>query len=68
MTFAAGQTTATLKVPIINNTNIVGSRTVNLALSAGGPNPIPAIGSPATAVLTILEDDATIQFANATYA
>ena len=67
VTFAAGQTMATVKVPIINNTNIVGSRTVNLVLGAGGPNPIPAIGSPATAVLTILEDDSTIQFANATY-
>jgi glucose/arabinose dehydrogenase len=67
VTFTAGQTTATVKVPIVNNTDIVGNRTVNLALSVGGPNPIPTIGTPATAVLTVLEDDATIQFANATY-
>jgi hypothetical protein len=66
VTFAAGQTTATVAVPIVNNLDIVGSRVVGLALSVGGPNPIPVVGTPATAMLTILEDDATIQFASDT--
>ena len=64
VTFAAGQTAVTVQVPIVNNTNIVGSRTVNLALTSPGVG--LSLGSPRTAVLTILEDDATIQFASAT--
>ena len=64
VTFAAGQTTTTVQVPIVNNTNIVGSRTVDLALTS--PSVGLSLGSPRTAVLTILEDDATIQFASAT--
>ena len=64
VTFAAGQTTTTVQVPIGNHTNIVGSRTVILALTSPGVG--LSLGSPRTAVLTILEDDATIQFASAT--
>ncbi len=66
VTFNAGQASATVLVPIINNSNIVGSRTVNMALTS--PSVGLSLGSPRTAVLTILEDDATIQFASATAA
>ena len=64
VTFAAGQVSTTVHVPIINNTNIVGSRTVNMAITS--PSVGLSLGSPRTAVLTILEDDATLQFASAT--
>ena len=64
VTFAPGQTATTVQVPIIDNPNIVGSRTVNLALTS--PSVGLSLGSPRTAMLTILEDDSTIQFANAT--
>ena len=66
VTFAAGQTGVTVQVPIVNNTSVDGDRTVNLALAPGGPNPIP-VGSPATAVLTILDDDSTLQFSRPSY-
>ena len=64
VTFNAGQASTTVHVPIINNTNIVGSRTVNMAITS--PSVGLSLGSPRTAMLTILEDDATIQFASAT--
>jgi hypothetical protein len=50
-------------LPIINNTTS-GSRTVNMAITS--PSVGLSLGSPRTAMLTILEDDATIQFASAT--
>jgi subtilisin family serine protease len=64
VTFNAGQASTTVHVPIINNTNIVGSRTVSMAITS--PSVGLSLGSPRTAMLTILEDDATIQFASAT--
>jgi subtilisin family serine protease len=64
VTFAAGQMAIAVQVPIVNNPNIEGSRTVNLALTS--PSVGLSLGSPRTAVLTILEDDATIQFAGPT--
>ena len=62
--FAAGQVSTTVQVPIINNANVVGSRTVNMAITS--PSVGLSLGSPRTALLTILEDDSTLQFASAT--
>jgi hypothetical protein len=54
LTFAAGATTASFTVPIINNTRVETNKTVNVALS--GPSGA-VLGPRATAVLTIDEDD-----------
>src|SRR6185295_5253981 len=53
VTFNAGQATTSVQVPIINNANIVGNRTVTLAITS--PSIGLSLGSPRTAVLTILE-------------
>jgi hypothetical protein len=55
LTFGPGVTSQTFNAPIINDTANEGNETVNLALSGagGGAN----IGSPFTAVLTIVDDD-----------
>lgn len=56
VTFAAGESSKTFPVLIINNAFVDGSRTVNITLSnAAGAN----LGSPSTTVLTINNDDAT---------
>jgi bacillolysin len=67
LTFGAGQTTMTTTVPIIDNTVVDGSRTVNLALL--NPSPGTQLGTPNTAVLTITDNDAggVVQFGAATY-
>ena len=65
VTFTGTQPSVTVPITIINNAGIVGSRTVDLVLSS--PTGGLSLGVPRTAVLTILEDDATIQFANASY-
>jgi Calx-beta domain-containing protein len=54
VTFAANQASKTVSVPVLNNTLVQGNRTVLLGLSA----PTGAeLGTRATAVLTIPEDD-----------
>jgi hypothetical protein len=60
VTFAAGQTSVVVQVPIVNNTTTVGTRTVALSLAnaTGGLN----LGVPRDAVLNILEDDSIVQF------
>jgi hypothetical protein len=65
VTFTGTQSSVTVPIAIIDNASIVGSRTVNLSLSnpTGGLN----LGVPRTAALTILEDDATVQFASNSY-
>ncbi len=65
VTFTGTQASATVPVTIINNTGIVGGRTVALRLSSPGGG--LSLGVPRAAPLTILEDDATVQFASATY-
>jgi subtilisin family serine protease len=62
VTFAPGQSSVMVPVPIINNTTSLGTRTVALSLTAapGGPN----LGVPRDAVLNILEDDSIVQFSS----
>jgi subtilase family protein/Calx-beta domain-containing protein/CARDB protein len=65
VTFTGTQASVTVPITIIDNTNIVGSRTVNLALT--NPTGGLSLGVPRAAVLTILEDDATVRFSSGTY-
>jgi hypothetical protein len=62
--FGTGQASVMVPVAIVDNANVVGNRTVNLTLS--NPTAGLNLGVPRTAVLTILEDDATFQFSSAT--
>ncbi|PKN92841.1 MAG: hypothetical protein CVU44_12480 [Chloroflexi bacterium HGW-Chloroflexi-6] len=53
--FAAGDTSKTFTVTVADNANYDGDKTINLALS----NPVAVtLGTPNTAVLTIVDDDA----------
>ena len=65
VTFTGTEPSVTVPIAITDNAAIVGSRTVSLVLSS--PTGGLSLGVPRTAVLTILEDDATVQFANASY-
>ena len=65
VTFTGTQASVIVPVTILDNTTIAGSRTVNLTLSSPGGG--LSLGVPRTAVLTILEDDATVQLAGASY-
>jgi len=51
LTFAAGETSRTIDVPILNNTTADGSRTFTLALTGD------FLGTPTTATVTITNDD-----------
>ena len=66
VTFVGTEATVTVPIAISNNDDVDGSRTVNLVLSS--PSPGLGLGVPRTAVLTILDDDVTIQFSSGTAA
>ncbi len=56
LTFAAGETTKTINIPITGDLFVENNETLQLSLSTPGAGAF--IGSPATAVLTILDNDA----------
>jgi len=55
LSFAVGQLSKTFTVPIKQDTTVEGNETVNLALTS--PSASATLGTPATAVLTIVDDD-----------
>jgi subtilisin family serine protease len=65
LSFAAGQTTASFTVPIIDDDVFEGGETVDLTLTS--PNGVP-LGAPSTSTLTIRDDDsaAVVSFAQPT--
>jgi len=67
LTFGAGETTKTFTIGITNDTIVNGNRTVTLSLSAPGGG--ARLGTPATAMLTITDDDVagSVAFASPTY-
>ena len=68
LTFAAGARSVSCVVPILNDTLVDGARTVNLALAVA-PGGSALLGAPATAVLTLNDNDqgGAIRFGAATY-
>ncbi len=63
--FPAGEVLETVTVPVLNNTNPGPNLTVDLNLS--NPSPGTSLGNQATAVLTILNDNSQVQFAEPSY-
>ncbi|HEX2951809.1 MAG TPA: carbohydrate-binding protein, partial [Armatimonadota bacterium] len=55
LTFGAGVTSQTFSVPIIDDQSVEGNETVNLSLS--NPTGGATLGSPTSAVLTIIDND-----------
>lgn len=65
LTFGAGVSSLTFLVPIVNDNEGEGPETVNLTLSNPGGG--ATLGARKTALLTILDDEPTVQFAAAEF-
>jgi len=65
LTFAAAQTSQTFVIPITNDTLAEGNETVNLTLT--NPTGGASLGSPNTALLTIVDDEVPLQFKASSY-
>ena len=60
--FAHGETSKTVTIPVVNDTEIESSETIKLTL--GNPTGGAAIGDPNTAVVAIADDDVQLAFSN----
>jgi len=71
LAFADRQTVRTFTIPILQDTLVEGSETVDMLLSnptpAGGPPTGPSIGVPGTATLQIVDDEVSVGFSAASY-
>jgi hypothetical protein len=65
VSFSAGQISKSVSVPIFDRGLISGAKTLVVSLSDPGANAV--VGSPGLAVLTILDNDATVAFSHAQY-
>jgi uncharacterized repeat protein (TIGR01451 family) len=65
LAFAVGQTNATFTVTILGDTAVENNETINLALS--NPSTNTFLGPQATAVITILDNDTSVGFAQTSY-
>lgn len=69
VSFAAGQTTQTVSIPVVNDSAIELAETINLTLS--NPSSSAVLGTQTTSVLTIIDNDTkpgVIQFADTDFA
>ncbi len=60
LSFGAGATKASLTVPIVEDAQAEGDQTFRVVLS--GPSTGAVLGAPSSAVVTITEDESTVQF------
>ncbi|MBI3882154.1 MAG: PKD domain-containing protein [Verrucomicrobia bacterium] len=65
LTFNPGVTNLTVLIPVIDDVLMEGDETVNLALA--NPSPGATIGAISNAVLTIVDDEAYVEFSSTTY-
>jgi hypothetical protein len=65
VSFAAGESSKTVSIPITDDNSLESSETVSLNLSS--PSAGTTLGSPSTASLTIVDNDAALAFSSAGY-
>ncbi len=66
VTFAPGQTAASVRVRIIDDTLVEGDETANMMLSTNGVSQV-SLGTNAVATLVIVDDECSLEFASPTY-